>query len=234
MNPPAEIVPYRYTDRPFPSYRFVPGKAPHPTRHQNGHSYNKPPVQLGPSVGPGRYSVQVSVGEASDTVTITLAKDPRSFATDAQIEDWAATLGEMKVTIDEVLQTLDRSRKARARIRELMAGDESAELQELGNAAIGGIDAWEKQINQLKHETYEDEDAWATMLDGQLGFLMDVIDTSGAPVTDGARTRLNDLMAQWTGRQNELQGITDRYIEPINQWANQHQVGHIIIPLESN
>ena len=46
MNPPAEIAQHRYTDRPFPSYRFVPGKAPHPTRDPDGHSYNQPPVQL--------------------------------------------------------------------------------------------------------------------------------------------------------------------------------------------
>ncbi len=45
-HPPAEKTPHRYTDRPFPSYRFVPGKAPHPTRDPDGHSYNKPPVQL--------------------------------------------------------------------------------------------------------------------------------------------------------------------------------------------
>jgi len=48
VNPPAEIVPHRYTDRSFPSYRFVPGRAPHPIRDPDGHSYNKPPVQLAP------------------------------------------------------------------------------------------------------------------------------------------------------------------------------------------
>ncbi|MDH3688503.1 MAG: DUF309 domain-containing protein [Gammaproteobacteria bacterium] len=37
---------HRYTSRPFPSYRFVPGKAPHPTRDPEGHSYNKQPEQL--------------------------------------------------------------------------------------------------------------------------------------------------------------------------------------------
>ena len=37
----------RYTRRPFPAYRFVPGKAPHPTCDPDGHSYNKTPVQLG-------------------------------------------------------------------------------------------------------------------------------------------------------------------------------------------
>ena len=39
---PAKLTPPRYTDRPFPAYRYVPGKAPHPTRDPEGHSYNKP------------------------------------------------------------------------------------------------------------------------------------------------------------------------------------------------
>ena len=48
MNPPADMGPHRYTDRPFPSYRFIPGKAAHPTRDRDGHSYNEPPVRLAP------------------------------------------------------------------------------------------------------------------------------------------------------------------------------------------
>lgn len=43
--------PIRYTDRPFPSYRFIPGKTPHPTRDPQGHSYNKPREKL-PSFNP--------------------------------------------------------------------------------------------------------------------------------------------------------------------------------------
>lgn len=34
--------PRRYTDRPFPPYRFIPGKHPHPTAHPDGHSYRAP------------------------------------------------------------------------------------------------------------------------------------------------------------------------------------------------
>lgn len=48
MNPPAETAPPRYTNRPFPSYRFIPGKSPHPTRDPTGHSYHKPAEQLAP------------------------------------------------------------------------------------------------------------------------------------------------------------------------------------------
>jgi len=34
----AVISPPRYSSRPFPAYRYVPGKTPHPTRAPDGHS----------------------------------------------------------------------------------------------------------------------------------------------------------------------------------------------------
>jgi hypothetical protein len=45
------IAPPRYSCRPFPPYRHVPGKTPHPTRSTQGHSY-------------GCDLVPVSIGEA--------------------------------------------------------------------------------------------------------------------------------------------------------------------------
>lgn len=46
MNLPVNPVTRRYSQRPFPAYRYVPGKAPHPTRDPEGHSWNKPMEQL--------------------------------------------------------------------------------------------------------------------------------------------------------------------------------------------
>jgi hypothetical protein len=37
-----ELSAQRYTDTPFPSYRFVPGRNPHPIAHPAGHSYVPP------------------------------------------------------------------------------------------------------------------------------------------------------------------------------------------------
>ena len=39
IAPPAG-PPARYTQRPFPPYRYVPGLQPHPIIHPEGHSYN--------------------------------------------------------------------------------------------------------------------------------------------------------------------------------------------------
>ncbi|MEX1265275.1 MAG: hypothetical protein WEA08_00030 [Woeseia sp.] len=185
----------------------------------------------GPSVGPGEYTARISIGGASDEATFTVAKDPRSFATDAQIDEWATTLNELKGTMNDILQTLDTARKARSQIEALMAAHDSEQLHEWGSAAVADITAWEGLINQRKHETYEDEDAWETMLDGQLRYLLDVIDSSGAPVTDGAKTRLRDLKAEWAERQSELRTIAQDYIEPINGWATGEQVRHVVSPI---
>jgi len=181
----------------------------------------------GPSVAPGTYTAQSTVNGMTDSVEFEITKDPRSFATDRQLDEWANTLENVKATLDEVLLKLDRARRARSQIKEMMANHDDPELHELGEAAIADIDAWEQQITQLKFETYEDEDAWPTMLDGQLRYLMDVIDESGAPVTEGAKTRQSDLANEWRQRQLELEDITENYIRPINRWASGMELGYV-------
>lgn len=49
INPPAGTPP-RYTQRPFPPYRYVPGLHPHPVAHPDGHSFH--PAGVHPPAGP--------------------------------------------------------------------------------------------------------------------------------------------------------------------------------------
>lgn len=41
-QPPAQ----RYSQTPFPRYRFIPGQSPHPTRDPLGHSFGKTPHKI--------------------------------------------------------------------------------------------------------------------------------------------------------------------------------------------
>lgn len=185
----------------------------------------------GPSVAPGRYTAEITVGDASDTVSFEVSRDPRSFATPAQVDEWVATLADVKAMMNDVQHTLAAAKTSRLQIEKLMTLYDDEELESLGTEAAETIRAWEGRINQLKHETYEDEDAWASMLDGQLRYVMDVIDYSGAPVTDGARTRLQTLKQEWAERQRELREITDQHIAPVNGWARDRQVRHVKPPI---
>ncbi len=187
----------------------------------------------GPSVAPGSYTARVRLGDATSKASFEVTKDPRSFASDAETAEWAETLQDVKAVLSEALLALDDARRARRQIRYLMSEQEDATLKMLGEQAIAGIGAWEQKITQLKFETYEDEDAWPTMFDGQLRYLMDTIDASGAPVTQGMRVRQKDLFEQWDALKTDLHGLTEDYVDPINDWAFEGREPHIVRPLDA-
>jgi hypothetical protein len=41
MRSPRHSVRLRYSGQPLPRYRFIPGEAPHPRRHKQGHSFGQ-------------------------------------------------------------------------------------------------------------------------------------------------------------------------------------------------
>ncbi|MDH4107147.1 MAG: glycosyl hydrolase [Gammaproteobacteria bacterium] len=185
----------------------------------------------GPTVAPGRYEARIVTGDRSASASFTLTPDPRGAASDTQRAEWVARLAEISGMLSEILGALQDVRTARSQVEALLAefpGD--AALGAAAAPAIAAIGEWEALIDQPKHETYEDEDAWETMLAGQLRYLMDVIDRSGAPVTDGAMTRLADLRAQWALRRGELRAISADLLAPINDWARQKGVDHVWLP----
>ena len=185
----------------------------------------------GPRVVPGKYSARLTVGEAVQTVAFEVNMDPRITATEEEIQFWSERLTEVGDLLSDSLVNLENVRQARQQIKALMkAYPEDKELQDTGIAAVEKITAWDGKINQVLHQTYEDEDAWETMLAGQLRYLLDVIDETGAPVTGGALLRLEDLKAEWAERQAELQAIKTGYIDVINDWAQRESVPYVDSP----
>ena len=53
--PPDPTTWPRYTGTPIPSYRYIPGKAPHPRRDPRGHSYGLPELRPEP-LDPDRWA----------------------------------------------------------------------------------------------------------------------------------------------------------------------------------
>ena len=164
-------------------------------------------------------------------MTFEVKMDSRLTATDEEIQFWSDTLSEVSGLVNESLSSLENLRTAQRQIEALMTKyPEDATLAESGIAAIEKISDWDGKIIQVLHQTYEDEDAWETMLAGQLRYLMDVIDYTGAPVTGGALLRLEDLKLEWAKRQTEMQLIRSDYIDVINQWAQTQGVPHVTPP----
>jgi len=182
----------------------------------------------GPGVTPGDYRIRVTAGGQQQTVPVTLTPDPRVTASAEEIREWSMRVEETANLLSDVLTGLDNMRQAQDQIEALMADyPDREDLQRMGSAASEKISAWDAQINQVLHQTYEDEDAWETKLAGQIRFLLDVIDNTGAPVTEGALERLGDLTADWKSLESEMWNIQGEYIDAINNWANEKGIPHV-------
>jgi photosystem II stability/assembly factor-like uncharacterized protein len=185
----------------------------------------------GPRVPPGNYRARVRAGDASAETAFTLVPDGRVTATPQQIGEWSARLDETASLLDDVLRQLGAARAARGQVEALLAAyPDDAELQPDAQAAVDAITAWDHRLNQPLHQTYEDEDAWETRLAGQIRYLLDVIDYTGAPVTGGQLERLADLKAEWAQRRAELRDLNANHLAPINTWAREKGVPHVIPP----
>jgi photosystem II stability/assembly factor-like uncharacterized protein len=182
----------------------------------------------GPSATPGDYTARISVAGKTAEAAFSLTLDPRITASGDEIAAWSARMDETTNLLESVLVSLRQTRKAQGQIRALM--DEfpkDSNLQQSGQAALTAIEAWDHQIIQPLHETLEDEDAWETMLAGQIRYLLKVIDSTGAPVTDGALSRLADLKSDWATLDSLLEEIRSNHIDPINAWARDNSVPHV-------
>ncbi len=184
----------------------------------------------GPAVAPGNYTVRVTTRGASASTDVEVLGDPRIPASDEQMREWIAVQNRIAGLLNQVLVALEGARKARHQVEALAADHADGELRELASEATEAIDAWEKTITELRHETFEDEDAWVMKLDGQLRHLLDVVQDGGAPITDGVRQRYADLEAAWAQSRSALDAISADQLEAINRWTENRAVQHVISP----
>jgi len=204
--------------------------------HWNMHSENMQCVEdialfsgfEGPRVKPGNYKAVIKVGNLVDSINFTIQPDPRINSNESEVNDWADQLAITKETLNTILKETKSIRNTKQEIQNLMQSNQHSErLQIMAKKAIDSIDLWQSKITQLKHQTLEDEDAWETMLAGQLRYLMDVMDRSGPPITEGSILRLNDLNQNWELLKVELKLITENDIQSINDWVKEQDAPYI-------
>jgi photosystem II stability/assembly factor-like uncharacterized protein len=182
----------------------------------------------GVRVEPGTYTARVEVGGQRAETTFRLLDDPRIMASSEDRREWSARVGETAQLLERTLIALGELRVTHDQVQALMAvHPDQADLQQSGQAALDAIEAWDHRVIQPLHETYEDEDAWETMLAGQIRFLLDGMEVSGAPVTAGALDRLRDLQAEFDDLAREKARIENELVAAINRWARERGIPYV-------
>lgn len=179
----------------------------------------------GAYVLPGTYQARLTRGDQNQSVTFEITADPRRPATPAELSEWETGVVALTGLFNEITENIKYSRAARSVIEALQANQPGVLNEAQARDAIAALAEWEASVTQLKFDTYEDEDSWPTLVDGQVANLLSRVSSGGAPVSEGAQLRAIDLAASWMAARQSLETIDRQHIYPLNA-----QLGELATP----
>ena len=186
----------------------------------------------GPTVPPGTYTAQLSVGDWSDAADFEVVQDPR---TDISQEDLVAQFELAR----SIWQDLTRSHDAIRKIRNVRsqvetvaerAGDEA--VNEKAAAISAGLTAIEEKLHQTKAESSQDILNFTPRIDNHLLYLQGVVESAEGAPTAGSEALFEELRAKLGGLVAELDAVIADQLPELERLLADAGVSYVIVESE--
>ncbi len=142
----------------------------------------------GPVVPPGAYSVRLTVGDRTETQPFKVLKDPRTSATQADLDAQYEFLIQVRDKSSEANNAVRTIRNVKAQLagQRAKAGSRGAALEKLAGAFEAELSAVEAEIYQVKNRSGQDPLNYPIRLNNQIAALSGV--AGGAEARPTAQT----------------------------------------------
>jgi photosystem II stability/assembly factor-like uncharacterized protein len=153
-----------------------------------------------PRVPPGRYRVELTVGEATSGADFAVLPDPRVRTTQAEYEEQYALLGRIHALLGQVHTAINTVRTVRAQLDDWTkrtakheAGGRIAAAAKALNARLA---AAEEHLIQVKIKSDQDSLNYPVMINAKLAFLAALVGSAEAGPTKAQHALFEDLEAR--------------------------------------
>jgi photosystem II stability/assembly factor-like uncharacterized protein len=180
----------------------------------------------GPSVTPGKFTARLTVGSTFQEVPLVVRPDPRVASDSRALAEQQALVEQAYDTINELHSAVNAAVSVRDQI------EERAELTDdaTGDALVQQLEEWESQVIQRQRETGQDMIAFPNRLSTQLNHVMGVLDQNASAITEGSRVRLQDLLAEWETRRQEVTRLLGPELDALNAVYRENGVPIVYLP----
>lgn len=189
---------------------------------------------LGSLVAPGIFTIRMTYGEEVLTQTCELRPDPRMEVSPEDYRQQQEMLVKIENTVKEIHHSINHMREIKkqlASLNQFLSKLDSAQsLIKAGEELMEKITRWEESLIQTKQETYQDVINFPNQLNAELLNLKKRVDTHDPRLTQGAKDRLNDLTAKWSGQKAAMREIIDVDIDSFNKQYKKRDVPAVIVP----
>ncbi|MEC7820981.1 MAG: glycosyl hydrolase [Candidatus Neomarinimicrobiota bacterium] len=172
-------------------------------------------------VGPGNYTLRLTVGDNSMEQNLLLNRDPRLDIKDRDNRAHQQMMTDLYNQINDLHSSIVKVRNIRSQIQkmnnELEDMDNMEEILEAGKKAINALDKWEGNVLQTKMETFQDVVNFLNRLNSHMINLLGTIDGSDPPLTQGQVDRYSDLSEEWNNYEKKLNEIINNQISSYNE-----------------
>ena len=171
-------------------------------------------------VAPGDYTLRLFSKKDTVETSMKVLPDPRLNATHADFEEQQSVLSHIEETVQAINESVNRLRSVKKQLSDRLAllrkmeGQDS--LVKQGEMVLKSITAWEEKLIQPKQETFQDVINFRNMLSSELLNLKGAIDTHDPRPTNGAKQRLDDLLAEWKTWKTEMERIVGEEVGEFN------------------
>ena len=187
----------------------------------------------GANVAPGVYTLRLTLGDQFSETSVTILPNPKVKATEAEFNEQQNALEQISQTISNIHESVTNMRSAKSQLKKykkLLKDNEAAkDLLEIGEELVERINTWERNLIQPDQKTFQDVINFNNKLNAQLMHLKGFIDVAEPKVTEGAKERLRDLLAQWKTFSDERDAIINTEMANYNKAFNDLNIPALII-----
>ena len=175
----------------------------------------------GSRVAPGTYGFRLSLNGESSETTVNILPNPKVESSVSEYEEQQNVLDQIESSIKTIHESVNQMRSAKAQLNayaKLLKGNTAAEeLVTKGEDLLERIKIWEENLIQPNQKTFQDVINFNNQLNAEFMNLKDYVDAAEPKVTQGAKDRLSDLLAQWNTFENEKNAIVATEMAAYNE-----------------
>jgi photosystem II stability/assembly factor-like uncharacterized protein len=184
----------------------------------------------GPTAPPGKYTVRMTTGGVTQTRTFDLVKDPRSSATQHDLDEQFAFLIRIRDTLSAANNAVRTVRNVRAQLAERgknMSAADSAALTQAAGPVMARLTTIEEAIYQTQSHASEDPLNFPIRINNKIAALGSVVGGATARPTDQSYAVFKELTAQLDVQLRALK-TTLNGLAPVNQFLKSHGAAAIV------
>jgi photosystem II stability/assembly factor-like uncharacterized protein len=172
----------------------------------------------GAMIPPGTYTVRVTAGDKSETQTFVVKRDPRTDATQADLDEQYAFLIRIQERSNEANNAVRTVRDLRSQLedRKARAGARGATLARLGQTLDSQMSAAEEEIYQVRNRSGQDPLNYPIKLNNQIAGLAGVVSSAEAKPTKQSYEVFDLLSAQLKVQIERLQAALGAPLSAVN------------------